>query len=157
MDNQTIIQALSNQYQRTLLMFREAVKAFPPEQWRVVENYYPRPAASAYHTLETIDFYSSGKTSDEFPWGHRFGVKWETKDYERLPSQKQLLNYLDEIEAKLTDWLEQMDLSAPERNYSWTGETRLEHAIYVLRHTHQHTAELSLELHHRGFNSPEWE
>lgn len=157
MDNQAIIQALSNQYQRTLLMFRGAVKAFPAEQWKIVENYYPRPAAIAYHTLETIDFYTSGKSSDEFPWGHRFAVEWETQDFERLPSQQQLLTYLNEMETRLIDWFKRLDIFAPEKTYAWTGETRLEHAIYVLRHTHQHTAELSLELHHRGLNSPEWE
>jgi hypothetical protein len=157
MDKDTTIPAISNQYQRTLRMFREAVNAFPADEWRYVgENGYPRPAAIAYHTLEAIDFYTSGKIGDEFPWGLRFDVEWETKDYERLPSHQQLLTYLDEIETKITKWFNQMDISAPEETYSWTGDTKLENAIYLLRHTHQHTAELSLELHHRGYQAPEW-
>ena len=156
MDTNATKLAISNQYQRTLLMLRDAVKAFPNEEWRVVENFYPRPAAIAYHTLEAIDFYTSGKIGDEFPWGHRFNVEWETKDYERLPSQQQLLTYLVEIETRITKWFNQMDISAPEETYSWTGDTKLENAIYLLRHTHQHTAELSLELHHRGYQSPKW-
>ena len=156
MDTNAIKLAISNQYQRALLMFRDVVKAFPAEEWRVVENFYPRPAAIAYHNLETIDFYTSGKSGDEFPWGHRFGVEWETKDYGRLPSQQQLQTYLDEIETKITKWFKLMDISAPEETYAWTGDTKLENAIYLLRHTHQHTAELSLELHHRGYQTPEW-
>jgi hypothetical protein len=152
----TIKQAILNQYQRTLLMFREAIKAFPEDEWRVVKNSYPHPAAIIYHTLEAIDYYTSGKNSDEFSWGHRFEVVWETKDYDRLPSQQQIFTYLDEIETRITNWLKQMDLSAPEKTYSWTGGTKLENAIYLLRHTHQHTAELTLELHKRGYQAPNW-
>ena len=156
MDTNAIKLAIANQYQGTLLMFRDAVKAFPSEEWRVVENFYPRPAAIAYHSLEAIDFYTSGKSSDEFQWGHRFGVEWETEDFERLPSQQQLLTYLDEIEIRISNWFKQMDISAPEETYTWTGDTKLENAIYLLRHTLQHTAELSLELHHRGYQAPDW-
>ena len=156
MDTNAIKLAISNQYQRTLLMFRDAVKAFPSEEWRVVENFYPRPAAIAYHSLEAIDFYTSGKRGDEFQWGRRFGVEWETEDFERLPSQQQLLTYLDEIEIRISNWFKQMDVSAPEETYTWTGDTKLENAIYLLRHTLQHTAELSLELHHRGYQAPDW-
>ena len=156
MDSNSIKLAISNQYQRSLLMFREVVSAFPVDEWKVVDNYYPRPAAIGYHTLETIDFYTSGKSSDKFPWGHRFSIEWETKDYERLPSQQQLLIYLDEMEARLEEWFNQVNMSAGEETYKWTGDTKLEHTIYVLRHTHQHTAELSLELHHRGYQTPDW-
>jgi hypothetical protein len=156
MDDQVVTQALSNQYQRTLTMLREAINAFPADQWRVVEKDYPRPAAMAYHVLESIDYYISGKNSDEFQWGYRFGLEWWAKEFENLPSQESMLTYLDEIETKIIAWLNQMDFSAPVETYTWTGDTRLENAIYVLRHTHQHTAELSLELHNRGLTSPEW-
>ena len=157
MDTHAIKLAISNQYQRTLVMFHDAVDAYPADEWRHVgENGYPRPAAIAYHTLEAIDFYTSGKSSDEFPWGHRFGVEWETEDYKHLPSQQQLLTYVDEIEIRLSNWFKRMDISAPEETYAWTGDTKLENAIYLLRHTHQHTAELSLELHNRGYQAPEW-
>jgi len=148
---------ISNQYQRTLRMFREAVNAYPADEWRRVgENDYPRPVSIAYHTLETIDYYTSGKIADDFPWGYRFGVEWEDERSELQPSKDQLSTYLDEIEAQLENWLKQMDMSASEETYKWTGETKLEHSIYVLRHTHQHTAELSLDLNQRGYKSPGW-
>lgn len=156
MNNDKVAQAVSDQFQRALRMFRETVQAFPAEEWRMGELDYLRPAGLAYHVLETIDFYSGDRPGAEFPWGGRFGVEWEESRSERLPSQEQVLAYLDEMEAKLGDWLQKTDLLSKEGTFPWTGATTVGRAAYMLRHTQHHLAELGLELRRRGCSRPEW-
>lgn len=156
MSKDRTVQAIWDQFHRALGMFREAVQAFPGEEWRKGDIDYLRPAGLAYHVLETIDFYSGDRPGEEFPWGGRFGVGWEESRSERLPSQEQVLAYLDEMEAKLEDWFEKSDLLSGEATFLWTGETMLGRAAYMLRHTQHHVAELGLELRRRGYSRPEW-
>ena len=156
MNEEWIPATVSDQYKRTLMMFREAVSAFPADEWRTGDSSYQRPAGVALHVVQTIDYYTSGKTEEEFPWGYRFKVDWENEHSELLPTQDELNKYFNEMEANLSEWFMQTDMSASEETYKWTGETKLGHAIYVLRHTHHHTAEMLLELHRRGYKAPVW-
>jgi hypothetical protein len=156
MNKNTLAQAISGQFRRALKMFREAIQAFPAEEWRVGDSHYVRPAGLAYHALETIDFYTSDQPADLFFWGNRFGVDWEDQRSQLLPEQEQLTVYLDEIEGKLVHWFKTVDLTAPERSYPWTGVSKLERTVYMLRHTHHHLAEMCLELSRRGYSAPEW-
>lgn len=143
-------------FRRTLTMFREAVQTFPVEEWRAGELNYLRPAGIAYHVLETIDFYTGEESIDAFEWGGRFGVDWEGAHSDQLPSQEQVLLYLDEVQARVEEWLTGNDLLAPEQTYPWTGSVLLARALYILRNTQHHVAELSLELTRRGYPAPEW-
>ena len=149
-------QTLQDQYTRALAMFREAIQAFPESEWRVGDSDFQRPASLAQHTTETIDFYTSDLSAKDFPWQERFGISWEEKDSTKLPSQAQITTYLDEMEVRLEDWLEKTDFSAPETLHPYTSKTILGRAIYLLRHTQHHTAQLGLELHRRGLEGPEW-
>jgi hypothetical protein len=146
---------LRDQLQRANRMFRDAVGAFEPDEWRRANTLYRCPAALALHVVETIEFYFSGKSGREFPWGHRFAVDWETEQLDRLPSPESLLAYCDEAEAELDEWLESTDLGA-ESPYPWTGDTAAGLAIYVARHTQHHVSELALELTRLGRKAPDW-
>jgi hypothetical protein len=101
MSSNSNARAVSDQFQRTLKMLRVAITAFPIEEWRKGELAYLRPAGIAYHVLETIDYYAGDQPADQFPWGGRFGVGWEESESAKLPSQEQLIEYLDEVEANL--------------------------------------------------------
>jgi hypothetical protein len=139
-----------------MAMLRDAVSAFPEDEWRTGASMYQRPAGLAYHTLETIEFYASGLAAGVFRFGSRFGVDWEAAADEDLPDQPQMLAYLSEMEAMLDEWLAAEDLAAPEETYPWTGAIRLGRVCYLLRHTQHHVAELFLELTVRGISAPDW-
>ena len=145
-----------DQCQRSLKMFRDAVMAFPAEEWKKGEIDYLRPAGVAYHTVETLDFYLGDQPPDKFGWGNRFGVDWETKDLQRLAGQGDIISYLDEMEDKFQKWLNNTDLMAPETMHPWTGSLVLGRVVYVVRHLQHHVSEMSLELTRRGFKSPDW-
>jgi hypothetical protein len=137
-------------------MFRDAVMAFPADEWKKGEIDYLRPAGVAYHVVETLDFYCSDQPPDKFGWGSRFGVDWEDKDSGRLPGQDEIITYLDVMEDKFQQWLKKADLLASETMFPWTGSLVLGRVVYVARHIQHHVSEMSLELTRRGFKSPEW-
>ena len=156
MSDNDVIGAVLDQFRRALRMFRETIIAFPPDEWHRGDIDYLRPAGVAYHVIESIDFYTGNQPPDKFSWGARFGVDWENKHSDRLPSQGQLTTYLDEVEDKLQEWFEKTDLLAAETTYPWTGSLVLARAIYILRNIQHHLSEMSLELTRRGYQSPEW-
>ncbi len=148
-------EALADQFIRALAMFRGAVKAYPAEEWRKGEVACRRPAGLALHLVGSLGFYSSLKAGQGE--GERFDVDWEDKDASKLPSQDDLLSYLDDVEAQWADFLAEADLMAQEELFRWTGSTLLSRAVYVLRHAQHHLAEMCLELHTRGLKAPEWQ
>ncbi len=157
MNDNNVTGAVLEHYRRALEVFREAITAFPEDEWRKGDIDYLRPAGVAYHIVECTDFYTGDQSVYEFAWGGRFGVDWENTDSDRLPNQEQVLEYLDEIEEKLNEWFRKTDLLAAETMFPWTGPTGLARAIYNLRNIQHHVSEMCLELTRRGYQSPEWQ
>jgi hypothetical protein len=152
----TLRDVLVRQYGRSWRMFQEAVGAFTTEEWRTGEVTYLTPARTAYHIIETAEFYS-GDTPDGFPWAHRFGFDWEAEvEAERLPTQKDILSYLSDVHPKVDTWLATADLMAPDAAFPWTGGTVLDRAHYLVRHTHHHVGEMWSEIKRRGHDLPDW-
>jgi hypothetical protein len=156
MNQSDVVRSVSDQFQRTLDTFREAVLAFPENEWRRGDLDYLRPAGVAFHFLETIDYYTSDLPADRFPWGARFGVDWEESDSSKLPSQDQIIEYLDDIESNLSGWLKSTDFMSAEDMFPYVGSILLARAMYLLRHNQHHVAEMCLELTRRGYASPGW-
>ena len=155
--NQTdMAKALLAQFNRALHMFRSGVEKFSEVDWYQGESPDRRPASLAYHLLEAVDFYAGDLPANQFPWGQRFGVDWESDDPALLPTQAQIKEYSKEVEQKLAAWLEEVDLTAPETLFKYTGRIVLERGMYSLRHAQHHVGELSRELELRGQKGPEW-
>ncbi|MEN8242759.1 MAG: DinB family protein [Chloroflexota bacterium] len=146
MDTGFITTEVVDQFERVFELLRKGVGMFTPGNWREGESSYMRPAGLVYHLLETVDYYTSGKGPDDYPWGHRFNLEWEEKDSEKFPNQEEMLVYLEEMQARVREWLEHADPTTVEELHPWTGTTLLGKALYVLRHTQHHTAELGVVL-----------
>jgi tetratricopeptide (TPR) repeat protein len=158
MDSGPLAEAMADQFRRALSMFRQVVLAFPAGEWRLGDTPYQRPAGLALHLVEAIDSYSAlrpGQASE----GSRLGIQvdWQVSDSSLLPSQEDILSYLDAVDRKLADFLAEAELMAAEELFRWTGATLLSRAAYALRHTQHHLAEMALELHRRDLQAPDWE
>ena len=151
-----INQEVRDQFKRVFHKFRQAVEAFPEEEWRAGDSPYQRPAGLAGHFLATIDYYTSGLTSDQFPWQKRLGADWEDPRDEVLPSKELVLDYLEEMIDRIEKWTARTDFSDPDELHPYCGDTVLGRAFYIIRHCESHLAELSLELRRRGYLGPEW-
>jgi hypothetical protein len=147
-------EALADQFMRTFIMLRGAVEAFPIEEWRKGDTPYQRPVGLALHALSSTHGYCAQKPGESFD---RPDVSWEEKDSSKLPSQEELLSYLDRVERAMAGFLAEADLAAAEELFRWTGSTLFSRAGYVLRHTQHHLAEMCLELHRRGLKAPDWQ
>ena len=147
-------EALADQFLRAFMMLREAIQAFPEAEWRKGDTPYQRPAGLALHALvSSRDYYALEPGDAEM--ADRF-ADWEDKDASRLLSQAEMLAYVDEVAMKAAEFLATADLTAEETQFRWAGSTLLGRAAYVLRHLEHHMAEMCLELHRRGFKSPQW-
>ena len=148
---------LAEQFNRSFKMIRAVVNNIPPEEWKEGINEMFSPAVIAYHTVESLDFYFCGR--DQFEWGYRFRGPWWKTTIEELPTKKEIVAYLEEIEERVaayfescqdTDLLENFDL------YDWSGGTLLGHFIYALRHTMHHQGQLAALQMQYGIEDDTW-
>jgi hypothetical protein len=137
-------------------MFRIAVSTFSEEAWREGDSLYQRPAGLALHIAQSIDLYSAIKLGDrsEDPLTQ---ITWEERDAAKLPSQEELLGYLDKVEVRLASFIATSDFQADEKLFPWTGFTVLSRVQYNLRHAQHHLADMAMELQRRGFRPPDWQ
>ena len=141
--------SLSEQYHGVWNNLRDALSRLDDEQFLASDIEWLIPRNLAYHVAETADFYSSDCESEDFSWGH-FTVE----------NKAQMLAYIEQVEAKMKRWLmkhSDEDFFQPQTICQWTGDTLLDRAIYALRHTQHHTAQINSELRRRGLPRGEWQ
>jgi hypothetical protein len=151
-----LAEALADQFLRTLFMLKDTIAACPETSWREGEKPYQRPAGVSLHIAQTVDLFSTIKPG-EGSGDPLSSINWEDRDASRLPSMVNLLAYLEMVEERMARFLAVSDLEAEETLFPWTGSTLLSRAIYTLRHTEHHLAELAMELQRRGVKAPDWQ
>jgi hypothetical protein len=150
------VEALADQWLRTLFMFRNALDTVPEEEWLKGDTRYLRPAGIALHIVQSIDLFTPLKRGDasQHPVSQ---INWQDRDSSNLPSKAELLDYLDVAEERLAHLLVKADLQGEEELFAWTGKTILGRTLYSLRHAQHHLADLAMELKRRGYEPPSWE
>ena len=157
--NRMMVDEVVEQYRRAYEMLYAVVDKIPADRWTSGLTEACVPARIAYHTVESLDFYFSGKPGSEFQFGHKFGGYWADLPPERLPTKEELLAYAQETEVKVGEFLGEMDdenLSAPIKLYDWVGKTKLGHLVYALRHTMHHQGELAALQVYSGVEGDSW-
>lgn len=149
-------EALADHFTRTLLMLRSAVETFPQEEWFEGATSYQRPAGLALHIVQTLDLYSALRPG-EGSGDALAQINWEERDSSKLPSQEDLLGFLDHVEERLANFIASADFGAEEEIFPWTGSTILSRALYSLRHAQHHLADMAMELQRRGLTPPNWQ
>ncbi len=155
---ESLASVVVNQFDAAWDMLGEAIQAIDEEAWRAGAPSHLVPARLVYHILETADYYAHPDLS-AFEWSGRFGVDWETANAGNLPDQGTIAEYLRDVRSKVAAWLVSHDdsgLLAPDAVFYEEGMTHLDRALYVLRHTHQHTGELFAVLRERDIPRPAW-
>jgi hypothetical protein len=98
------------------------------------------------HIVDALDYYSCGRSGDQYHWGHHFGGGWWDLEPEQLPSKAAVIEYAREIEARIAGQLaelEDADLGQTFAIDDGSGKTVLGHHIYALRHTMHHHGQLA--------------
>jgi hypothetical protein len=154
----TIQESLVDAFRRNWDMYEDLIKNIPNEHWQTGDIEYLIPARLVYHVLETARYYSN-PTPKGFVWGKYIGVRWKEAAPEQLPTKDQIITYLKEIKDKLTRWLCEMsdsDFLSEQKEFLWTGKTKLGRVIYLLVHCRQHIGEINAELRRRGLARVKW-
>ena len=157
-----ISEALLGEFRRALRLLREAVAAFPADQWRENECDQLIPARQALHIVGALDSYlRPSYVAGIAGGGERFGggLDWEGSPAAQLPSQADLTAYLADVQAKsVTEigGLEDAELLAPNGEFKWAGPNRLSRMVYVLGHCQHHQGILHAELQRLGIARPRW-
>jgi len=148
-------EALADQYMRSLTTLRVVVNSCPENEWLKGEKPYQRPAGLALHIVQSVDMFSSQKPGDQSE-NALAQIQWQVRDADKLPSQKELLRFLNDVEKRMANLIATVDLTAEEELFSWTGFTILSRIVYSLRHMTHHLADLITELKQRGVQPPSW-
>ncbi len=158
-----LTQDLHDQFQRTAAMIRGLITEFDDSQWRAGISNFLIPAKLSFHLIESLEFYftqpEGGEENYRFPFGRRFGQPWWKTPDQELPSQENLLAYLEEIETLIAETFAEMDdeaLHAPFEYLDFSGKTWTGHLAYALRHTMHHQGQLSALSIHHGHEGGDW-
>lgn len=150
---------LLDQYQRAIAMLSATIRKFDPQQWTRGISAFQTPAKVAYHTAECLDAYFREDPDADYAWGHRFGAPfWELAD-DQLPSQEDLLEYIQDLRVRIQKEilsLTDAELAAPHDTEKRHAETRLGHYVYALRHTMHHHGALTLLSIYHGNQGGSW-
>ena len=155
---QTIGGALAEQFERMWMMLAETIGNCSGWDWRRDAGHWLLiPGRLAYHIMETVEYYSR-ESPDETPRAERFGVDWETRELEKLPDRKLLLDCLGEVRGRLLSKLCSASDEAmlADHPFPWTGKTLMELMMYALRHSMFHLGEIQSELRRRQLRGAEW-
>jgi hypothetical protein len=151
---------LIDQYQRTFRMLSAEIKHFDPQQWGTGLDDFLSPVKLSMHIADSLDYYFSGKTLDEYSWMHHFGGGWWNLPADSLPGSNVLLDYLQELEARIVaelSALDDADLAQKIGTKDCSEGTRLGHYLYALRHTIHHQGELAALSVYHGNEGGCWE
>ena len=157
--SRTAVKDLMDQYQRSFRMLTDEMHRFDETQWVTGLGFFQVPCKVAMHIVDCLDYYFSGKGSDGYTWGHRFGGGWWELADDQLPAAGEVMTYAAEIEARVVqelDSLEDDDLAGPVRIEDGSGATMLGHYVYALRHTMHHHGELSTLAIYHGVEGGSW-
>jgi hypothetical protein len=158
-ENRIIVDDLADQYRRAYKMLHVVIDSIPTDKWITGITDSCVPARIAYHAVEALDFFFSGKTASDFTWGHRFNGSWEDLPGESLPTKEEMVAYVKETEARVGEFFENTtdgELLKPFELYDWSGTTRLGQLVYALRHTMHHQGELAVLQLHAGVEGDSW-
>jgi len=147
MDTTTYKRIVRSQFDATLNMLEQCIRACPPGKWKGKVGKYAFWHV-AYHTLYCTDLYTAllGKDWTTTPRFHPGGAGDVDGEYpSRLMTKKELLAYLEHV-RKLVRTSLRRETTASLRGrsgFEWLPFKRAEVPIYNLRHVQHHTGQLS--------------
>jgi hypothetical protein len=153
MDDFTLKTALAKQTTAGLRMLRQCIELCPADMYEA--GTHPRTFVRiAYHCSFYTYWYLQANETTDIRWSNApDGLRklWGRPKKEPVPTQEELLAYIDTILADVETLVSKLDLDAPYCGFSWYPKTsKLEHQFVNLRHLEGHVGQLSELLMARG-------
>lgn len=146
MNTATYKRIVLSQFDATLDMLQECIRACPPRCWKATVGKYEFWHV-AYHSLYCTDLYTarSEKEWNTHPVFHPGGRKDVEGEYpSRLMTKKELMAYLDHCRAEVRKAIRRETTAslAKPAGFGWLSFTRAELHLYSMRHVQHHTGQL---------------
>jgi hypothetical protein len=159
----TLVLILKDQWSRVWDMWEEMIRTIPDDEWAKGKTGYLTPAHHVIHTLDCACVLT-GDVPDQYDPSEWYGAEIKASPFEIpleiLWSKKVALAKLSKTRAILEDRLTEFDsetLLEPEEVHPWSGRTRMDKMLYVLRHSQHHLGAVEAELSRRGITAATWE
>lgn len=127
-------------------MLRECVEVCPEDVW--VAGEHPRNFwRIAYHAIFFAHLYAMQGEEDFVSWSkHREDADclWENPPVVDPYTQKEILQYIDEVDGQIEGWIDALDLISLDSGFSWYPNfAKLDHVMLSIRHLQGHIGQLS--------------
>ena len=162
-DAVTVNETLIFQFGVVLDQLRETIEMIPADEWVRGDSRRHTPVRQAVHIIGPFEAYAKRSAGGHFRWGDRWGHKvgafGRKIPVEELPDQHAIIEYLEEVRAKIGHWLGEIPidrLCRPRHVASGRFHSNLGWILYVLRHAVLHLGYLNEELHRRGIGYTEF-
>jgi hypothetical protein len=140
-----LVAALKKQHLLGLEMLRQCVELCPDDLW--VSGAHPRSYwRVAYHAAYYTDLYIHKDEKSFVPWSeHEKSAAnlWGNPSKKRVYMKAEVLDYIDQVSAKLDQMIDHLDLEAPKSGFSWYKMPKIELLMLNLRHLQGHVGQLS--------------
>ena len=145
-----IVRALASQWNATLKLLRRSITCFNADQWSSGISQFEVPWKVAYHTLQCLTFYFRDDPEAKYrDIPSRFDGDWWQLADSQAPTQQEMLEFLDDIDARVDLYLSSLsdeELASPFPGFG----TVVANLAYAMRHTMHHQGGLNLlAVHHR--------
>jgi hypothetical protein len=138
--------SLKGQYLAGFKMLGECIELCPDSIW--TSGKHPRNFwRIAYHAIYYSHLYLQPDLESFVAWSKHIddvSCLWESPDVVEPYSKQDLLDYLDDVSAKVSDYVDALDLDSLSTGFSWyTTMGKLDHQLMNLRHLQGHVGQLS--------------
>ena len=131
------------QYDHTWRVLERIAADFDEEAWLHAGCGNATPVRIAFHILQAVKYYLDDPTTIHFPSGKPFEQDCRDAAEENLPSQRDIVECIDDLRSKTQQWLSGMEFEAENHSFRWAGQSKLGVALFLLRHNMYHLGELS--------------
>ncbi len=126
---------------------RQSIQNCPDAVWRDGLTDYLTPCRLAFHSLQAMEA-ALWPSPDEYDWDMH-GINWGGTPVGEMWGAERTLEYLDDVLARLVEFVDTHDMSAPDSQPMYFINTA-DRPMKVLRHLAHHTGELHAVLKVKG-------
>jgi hypothetical protein len=131
------------QFEQFYRMFSDIVNGFSNEAWVSAGHKLTVPQKLSFHILQSTKYYMSDTSKFEGYDGHD-GLchDYNIESDFAIGKEEITLNIKMQFEI-IKKWIEDMDLTAKNEKFPWTGKDIESVAIFIARHSYFHLGELN--------------
>ena len=135
--------AFIQQYAKVFRVCIKLVEEFDKDAWLHTGRKNYSPVRLSLHELQSIKYYLQDKTDDKLASGVTFTDNcWEMAEKD-LPTQEELVKWVQEYADRSEKWLKKMDFDHECTAFPWAGDTDGAVALFMFQHYLFHLGELS--------------